>query len=100
MWIIVVIISLVILYTILHFLGKPSFWKLTRKYPIEAYNFFLENDCWFVVDGINNSEPPKDKHNWDGPFSLFLPNDNKRIKVYGKSPEYEESENVFLKKFK
>jgi hypothetical protein len=100
MWIIIVIISLVVLYTILHFLGKPNFWKLTRKYPDEAYNFFLENDCWFVVDGVNNSGPPKDKNNWIGPFSLFLPNINKLIKIYGKSAEYEKSEEEFIRKFK
>jgi hypothetical protein len=100
MWIIIVIISLIVLYAILHFLGKPSFWKLTRKHPIEAYNFFLENDCWFVVDSVNNFDPPIDGNNWDGPFSLFLPNINKRIKIYGKSPEYLKSEEEFIKMIK
>jgi hypothetical protein len=97
--VLIVIISLIALFFLFHFLGKPRFWKLTRRYPIEAYNFFLENDCWFVVDGINNSEPPKDKRNWDGPFSLFLPNINKLIQIYGKYPDFEKSEVEFIKIF-
>ncbi len=46
MW--VIILSIIVLYSILHFFGKPNFWKLTRKDPFEAYNFFLENDCCFI----------------------------------------------------
>lgn len=95
-----IIIAIVLLYIVLHFSGMPTFWKLTRKHPVEAYDFFLSNDCWFVVDGVNNTEPPKDRKNWDGPFTLFLPNIKNRIKVYGKSPYYEKSQEEFVRLYK
>jgi hypothetical protein len=75
--------------------GNLSFWKIANRYPEEAYNFFLNNDTWHVIDNINNVDPPTKDENWDGPFRLFIPSINRTVKIYGKTDSYFESQEDF-----
>ncbi len=79
--------------------GNIDFWKLAQKHPEEAYSFFVNNNNFIVfdhkpVDGFGSSLPPGD---WDGPFKLRVPSKDMTVTIYGKSPEYVESQNEFTR---
>jgi len=95
-----IFITIIAAFLYFHFKGNPKFWRLTRKYPEEAYRFFYENDAWFVADGIHNpigSKPPSGE--WDGPFRIIVPGIG-LIKIYGKAETSNESEKEFIKQIK
>jgi hypothetical protein len=79
--------------------GRLDFWKLAGKYPDEAYDLFMSEDCWKVFE----ENPPDDhqsivpKEDWTGPFRLMIPKlGNKTIHVLGRYPICEESQNEFM----
>jgi len=77
--------------------GNSRFWKLVRKYPLKAYKFFKENDCWYVIHPDENSNKPAEG-NWTGPFFTNIPNIG-RIKIYGKAGQFETKQEEFIKRF-
>ncbi len=79
--------------------GRFDFWKLASKHPDLAYDLFQQSEYWHVfVDkppgGFKASLPPGE---WDGPFKLAIPQlDWKVVTIYGKVPEYEKTQQVFI----
>lgn len=87
-----IIVVAVLVYFVVIRKGNYAFWQKVQRYPDIAYDFFLESDCWYVEDGINDIvQPSRVEGEWDGPFLLNLPN-GPVIKVWGKVGFYEESE--------
>ena len=84
-----------------HFTGKPSFWKLTRKYPERALHFFENNpDVWMVfyekpAEGYSAHVP---KAEWVGPFRISVPRvSNRLLVVYGRADKLEASQEEFVR---
>ena len=78
--------------------GNLKFWKVAHAYPEEAYAFFKRNDCFVVFDckppgGYKTNLPPG---NWDGPFKLQVPSQNRVVTIYGRSPEYQAAQENFI----
>jgi len=80
--------------------GRLDFWKIASKYPDLAYDFFNSNQCWKVFenglpDDHQNLVP---KEQWTGPFRIWVPKlDNRQILVFGRHPDFEDSQDEFLK---
>jgi len=84
-----------------HFIGSPNFWKLTRKHPERALQFFENNtDVWMVfyekpAEGYSAHAP---KSEWDGPFRISVPSvSNQLLVVYGRTDKYEASQKEFVR---
>jgi hypothetical protein len=78
---------------------RVDFWKTAGRHPDEAYDFFTSRQCWKVFVG----SLPVDYHNivpkeeWAGPYRLTIPRlGNRIIYVFGKIPEFEQSQLEFL----
>jgi hypothetical protein len=78
---------------------RPSarFWRTAAKYPEAAYQWFSIEDCWHVVSeaGTGSDRPSAD---WTGPFRLYVPSLGRTIRVYGRYPDFEQSQTRFLAK--
>ncbi len=88
-WILLIVISF---FLISHFLGKPDFWKLTRKHPFEAWQFFNNHPAWFVGDKPLDVDVV-------GPFRVVNPVDGNLVRIYCQSSQLESSQSEFMKKF-
>lgn len=96
-WIIIILISFVILYFLVKN-GNDKFWKLVSKRQFEAYDFFIKNDCWFVIHPGEKIEKPSDS-NWIGPFFVIIVGIG-RLKIYGKKGCYEKKQEEFIQNLK
>lgn len=85
-WIIIIGIAIVFLYLLIQ-KGNVKFWKYINKNPLEAYDFFMNNDCWFVIYPNEFKSKPKDGDQ-SGPFFVPAPGIG-RLKVYVKEDEFE-----------
>ena len=65
----------VIYYVFINEYGNLDFWKIVAKFPNEAWDFFSQNEDWFV------GSPPNTK-GYQGPFMLENPSEQKWVKVY------------------
>lgn len=92
-WFIIIGIVIVVLYFIFKS-GNDKFWKTVNKYPLDAYEFFIKNDCWFVIHPNEFKSKPKDG-DWTGPFFVPVPGIG-RLKIYGKTNEYEKKQEEFI----
>jgi hypothetical protein len=74
---------------------RPSsrFWQAAAKYPEAAYQWFTSENCWH----IGESRPSDD---WIGPFHLYVPSVGQMIRIYGRQPDFEQSQQDFLTKVK
>ena len=94
-------IGLVAWLGISHFIGKPGFWKLTRRHPEAALQFFLnEPENWMVFfeepPGGYRSVAPKEQ--WSGPFRMIVPSlPDPTVVVFGRYPDFEASQERFIK---
>lgn len=101
-WIIAIIVLVVLYYFfVMKKLGNSDFWKQAAKSSDSAYQLFKEENCWLVFEdkplARNSSNFPSGE--WDGPFKLSVPMlGGKVITVYGKFPEYVQSQRRFMKK--
>ena len=99
--IIIIILVAAFLYWLLVHRPKNYFWKVASKYPDLAYKFFLSKDCWKVFEGRlpENHRSIVPKENWAGPFQLSVPKiGHKNIYVFGKYPDFKQSQDEFLRK--
>ena len=92
-WFIIIGIAIVFLYFMIK-KGNDKFWKYVNKNPMEAYDFFMKNDCWFVIHPNEFKSKPKDG-DWSGPFFVPVPGIG-RLKVYGKEDEFEKKQQEFI----
>ena len=82
--------------------GRLDFWKIAAKYPDEAYNLFISEECWRVFEESlpNDHHAFVPKKDWTGPFMLRIPKlENKMIYIFGKYPEFEKSQNEFIARY-
>lgn len=88
-------------FIILYFLmksGNLDFWKVANQNANQAYDLFINDDCWVV---IHPNETKPDLKGYTGPFKFVVPKlGNNTITVYGKSDCFEESQKAFLNKYK
>lgn len=92
-WIFGIGVLIVFWFLIAHNLGKPSFWKMTRKYPKEAWEFFNLHPEWHI-----GTKPVGLRVT--GPFRVLNPYTNEMVKVYCNSNEIEQSEEKFMQLLK
>lgn len=96
-WIFLIAMAIVAILYFFNRSGNHKFWKLVTKHPVEAYDFFINNDCWFVIhSGDNDSKPSSG--NWTGPFFVVLQGIGK-LKIYGRIGAFEQKQAEFEKKF-
>jgi hypothetical protein len=102
-----VVISFVLVVVFLYWfvVVRPEayFWKVATEHPDLAYTFFRSKDCWKIFEGrlpVNyRSIVPKD--NWEGPFQISVPKlGHKSIHVFGRYPDFKQSQNEFLSRIK
>ena len=98
-WYWYVLLMVVLASVYFHFTGKPGFWKLTRKFPEEALQFFeSEPENWLVFydkpqGGYRSVAPLKQ---WSGPFSLHVPRLPNNVVIYGRQSQIEVSQERFV----
>lgn len=97
MYWILIIGAVFLVIVILVKLGNNEFWQTANKNPLIAYSFFLTNDCWFVINPLEDKSKPTDGE-WLGPFFLLVPHVG-RVKIYGKKGEIEQKQKEFLEMF-
>lgn len=95
-----VIIGLVVIFAVWWFLNQPgnlSFWKLASRYPNQAYDWFVEEDCWIVLDPHDSSARPREpQSDYTGPFLLSIPKlGGRMIRIYGRFDEIADSQDRF-----
>jgi hypothetical protein len=81
--------------------GRLDFWKIANKYPDEAYDFIQSEDCWMIFEDNlpNDYQSTVPKENWTGPFRLLIPKlGNRFIYIFGKYPDFKNSQNDFINK--
>ena len=81
--------------------GGFDFWKVAGKHPDEAYDWFMADDAWRVVDPEDTmSLPPEPKTDWDGPNWLYVPKlGGRRVTIYGKAGRAKASQRRFIEKY-
>jgi hypothetical protein len=70
------------------------FWRVAATYPEAAYQWFTIEDCWHVISDASAEGPPSG--DWTGPFRLYVPSLGHRIRIYGRHPDFEQSQERFL----
>jgi hypothetical protein len=82
-------IGAIVWFAITHFIGKPDFWKATRKHPDLAWRFFNNHPAWFI-----NAPPP----NLDvvGPFRVTNPITGELTKIWCDVEQIEKSQGEFM----
>ena len=83
------ILLLLVFFVFPSFLGKPSFWKATRKNPGEAWTFFTTHSEWYLEDKPTNI-------NVVGPFRIVNPHNGSLVKLYCDASKIEGSQEEFL----
>ena len=96
-WILIPLLMAFVVWYVIYRAGNPSFWKLASKFPDEAFDWSMAEDCWVVLDPSDpNSGPPAPRGGYTGPFLLWIPKlGGKRVKVYGKHDQVEASQERF-----
>lgn len=94
----IIIVAIIVVFYFLPKSGNNTFWKLVNKYPLQAYDFFINNDCWFVIHPWDNTTKPL-TGNWTGPFFVVIQGIGK-LKIYGKKGAFEQKQKEFEKQFK
>lgn len=101
--VIIIIAVAAFLYWLIVLRPRTHFWKVATKHPDLAYTFFLSKDCWKLFEGRlpENYRSIVPKEDWAGPFQLSIPKlGHKNIHVFGKYPDFKQSQNEFLRKMK
>ena len=83
--------------------GRLDFWRIAAKYPDDAYEHFLNHEDWkvFKSELPDNYRELVPKSDWTGPFRLWIPKlNNQVIYVFGRYPDFEKSQNKFVKSLK
>ena len=85
----ILILILVAIFFIASAFGNPGFWKATRKYPNEAWEFFSTNSEWHFEEEPKNIDVM-------GPYYIVNPNNGALVKIYCDSIKINESQKRFL----
>lgn len=78
--------------------GNPTFWKVAASNPDAAYEWFVEEDCWVVIEPETPSgRPPPPRRLFTGPFFLIVPKTGgRRVALYCRHDQIEDSQSRFL----
>lgn len=74
--------------------GNRKFWKYVNRNKDEAYDFFIHNDCWYVIHPNEDKSKPNEGE-WLGPFFVEI-NTIGRLKIFGKMEEIEKKQMEFI----
>ncbi len=98
MEIIVGVLVLVGIWYWLSKLGSYDFWKVAAKHPNEAYDWFMVDGAWAVVDPDDPmSMRPEPREEYDGPNWLWIPKlGGRRISIWGRIDSFEASQKRFI----
>lgn len=83
------LIGLVAWFVLSHFMGKPDFWKATRKNPDLAWKFFNNHPAWHVGDKPLNIDVV-------GPFRVVNPYNGEMEKLWCSAAQIETSQGEFM----
>ncbi len=79
---------------------RRDFWKLAARHPDNAYDWFISHEGWIVVDPETGRAQPPRGPEYTGPFVLWVPKlGGRRVLVYGKQSEVEQSQEAFIRVF-
>jgi hypothetical protein len=92
-WVLGFGVIVVLWFLITHFSGNPSFWKLTRQHPKEAWAYFNSKPEWHV-----RYKPQEIKVT--GPFQVVNPEAGELVTVYCNSDKIETSQAEFVRLMK
>lgn len=78
--------------------GVMDFWKLVAQNPDNAYEWFIQSEFWEVREHPLSAENKQDfpASIWAGPFDLYVPSIERRICIFGKEGQYENSREQFI----
>jgi hypothetical protein len=80
---------------------RPSarFWRAAATYPEVAFQWFTTEECWHVAieEGEDTGRPSAE---WTGPFRLYVPSLDRTVRIYGRYPDFEQSQSRFLARAK
>ena len=82
-------IALAVWFTVAHFMGKPDFWKATRKNPELAWRFFNNHPAWYINEKPENVDIV-------GPFRVVNPNNGELTKLWCDADKIEKSQEDFM----
>ena len=98
-----IILVIAVLAVILWMLGRGGnrrFWKIAAALPDEAYDWFMSEACWVVINSESGAPSPQPRRDYTGPFFLRVPKlGGRNIKVYGLHDQIEESQSRFLERY-
>jgi hypothetical protein len=84
------LIVILIFFVVTSFFGKSDFWKLTRKNPQAAWDFFSSHSEWYFENKPIGVDVV-------GPFRIVNPYTGQLVKIYCDSSRIEASQNEFMK---
>lgn len=88
----VIIVAVVLLAINAYRSGNPKFWHIAADHPDAAYDWFVEEDCWVVLDS-ESAQRPEPRGDFVGPFKLWIPKLGGRwVTIYGLRGQIEDSE--------
>lgn len=96
-WILIIVMAIAVVFYFLTKSGNHKFWKLVNKYPLQAYDFFINNDCWLVIHPGDNVSKPS-TGDWTGPFFVVIQGIG-RLKIYGRTGAFKQKQAEFEKQF-
>ena len=98
----ILLISFLVWFRIMR-MGDTLFLRLISRYPDAAYDWFMAEECWLVIEHGEHKAGLIDKPEPDGysaPFTLVVPKLNGRVVVvYGRLCAAEESKRRFTERY-
>lgn len=95
-WTAVVVVCAFVWWRFLRRRGNLEFWRLAARHPDLVFVFFKAEKCWFLDEvpaGLASSD-------LTGPFRFFIPSLGRHVKVWGRHPDYVESQARFIEGLK
>src|SRR5690606_1906911 len=94
-------IGLFVLFVLWHVVvvrsGNLQFWHLASANPDVAYDWFLSDDTWTIVDRPEDLEKlGAEKDDLVGPFTLLVPKLGREVTIYADPSRIETSQRAFM----
>jgi hypothetical protein len=91
---------LILIYCLLTSRQKSfPFWKLASDIPDQAYDWFLNDPCWVVLDPPSGRSEKPDLNQYNGGFFIFVRSLGRKIFVYGRFDLIEDSQRRFIAQY-
>ncbi len=76
--------------------GALGFWQVAARMPDKAFDWFLSDDTWTVVDPEHPVESLRSRDDLVGPFKLAVPKVRRLVTLYADAERLEASQAAFL----